>query len=128
MKSPEKMQPDDVSSTSNSGIEPSIQVSEASTSSAQQAAPSLTPPDTASSQGGIGTAVWNTDKRVNGLYSTFNARNSWMSITGTGWVKLGTTTDSACEAMTILAAHARTKLSRLDYAIDAGVTTEMYAW
>lgn len=129
MKSPERM-PDDIASISNSGTEPSIQVSEAGASSlAQEIAPSQTPPDTASGQGGgIGATVSYTDKRVNGLYTTFNARNSWMSITGTGWVKLATASDSACEAMTILAAHARTKLSRLDYVHDGTIATEVYAW
>jgi hypothetical protein len=51
-----------------------------------------------------------------------------MSIAGTGWVRLANSSDSACEAMTILAAHARAKSCRIDYAVDAGLTTEIYVW
>jgi hypothetical protein len=96
--------------------------------SSSEAAPTLAPPTLDSKEDAFGAAVWNSDKRVNGLYSTFNGRNSWMSIAGTGWVKLTTASDSACEAMTILAANARAKNTRIDYAVDGGLTTEMYVW
>ncbi len=130
MTSPQKNPPTDGAVTvAVNGTPPSLPISESSKSALDvMTAPTLTPPTSASQNDAIGAAVWNTDKRVNGLYTTFNARNSWMSINGTGWVKLTTNTDAACEAMTILASAARAKNSRIDYAIDAGVTTEIYVW
>lgn len=133
MKAPEKSQPNEQATFSGEGAAaPSIQVTEAhSASSASSAGEGPTQDPPASSSSGdqsYGAAVWASDKRVNALYHTKDARNSWMSITGTGWVKLTTVSDSASEAMTILAAHARTKNCRLDYATDGGVTTEIYVW
>jgi hypothetical protein len=131
MKSPEKSLPSEMAAGSSSGNAPDIQVPEGgtSTASSEGAAPTLTPPSQSSAGNtAFGAAVWATDKRVNGLYNTQDARNSWMSIAGTGWVKLATASDSACEAMTVLAAHARLKNCRIDYAVDANLTTEIYVW
>lgn len=130
MTSPQKTPPTDGSVTvAVNGTPPTIQVSESrKTAIDTTTAPTLTPPAESAQTGAVGAAVWNTDKRVNGLYATFNGRNSWMSIAGTGWVRLATGSDSACEAMTILASTARAKNFRIDYAVDAGVTTEMYIW
>lgn len=128
MKSPEKSLPEE-QSASGSGNAPDINISEASSAAeAEGAAPSLTPPAQSGQNDSFGAAVWQSDKRVNGLYHTKDARNSWMSITGIGWVKLATASDSACEAMTVLATHARLKSCRIDYAVDAGLTTEIYVW
>ena len=110
---------------------PTIQVENSALTAADNAgnaAPSQNPPAQSGQEGAFGAAVMNSDKRVNGLYTTLNARNSWMSIVGVGWVKLTTTSDSACEAMTILASNARVKSTRIDYAVDGGLTTEMYVW
>jgi hypothetical protein len=127
MKAPEKTLPAEVASSSATA--PDIEISNVKVESlVQEFAPSKQPPQEALEAGGFGAAVWATDKRVNGLYTTLNARNSWMSIAGTGWVKLGTATDSACEAMTICASHARVKNCRIDYAVDGGIVTEMYIW
>lgn len=131
MTSPQKTPPADgaVGTVVVNGTPPSIQVSEARKETVDStAAPTLMPPASAGQNEGIGAAVWNTDKRVNGLYTTHHARNSWMSIAGVGWVRLATSHDSACEAMTILASTARAKNFRIDYAVDASLTTEMYIW
>ena len=131
MKSPDKSLPTEMAASS-SGNAPDIKVSDSAASSSSASddskAPTLTPPSQASGDNAFGAAVWATDKRVNALYNTQDARNSWMSIAGTGWVKLTTVSDSACEAMTVLAAHARLKSCRIDYAVDAGLTTEIYVW
>jgi len=126
MKSPEKNLPSDVNVFD--GNEPDVIVTKSSSAAfADQEAPTQTPPETVAGEA-FGAAVWNSDKRVNALYTTYHARNSWMSIAGKGWVKLTTASDSACEAMTILAAQARIKNARIDYATDTGEVTEMYIW
>lgn len=129
MTNPQKSPP--ASATAGTDEKPTIQVTDSiNTFSAGQDndAPTLTPPAQSDQQDAFGAAVMNQDKRVNGLYATAGGRNSWMSIAGTGWVKLTTVTDSACEAMTILAGAARAKSTRIDYAIDGGLTTEVYVW
>jgi hypothetical protein len=126
MKSPEKNLPSDVNVFD--GNEPEVVVTKfTAASSMELEAPTQTPPEAAAGEA-FGVAVWNSDKRVNALYNTYHARNSWMSIAGTGWVKLTTASDSACEAMSILAAQAKVKNARIDYATDAGQVTEMYIW
>lgn len=92
-------------------------------------APQLSPPAvTEGEETAFGAAVWSTDKRVNALYTTLHARNSWMSIAGVGWKKLATGSDSACEAMTQLAAHCREKNCRIDFSEENGLVNEIYVW
>jgi hypothetical protein len=130
MKAPEKTLPVEAAATAGSANAPDIEISNMNFSSLvdDTSAPSQAPPEIAIQGGAFGAAVWANDKRVNGLYNTYHARNSWMSIAGTGWVKLATATDSACESMTILATHARIKQCRMDYAVENGITVEMYVW
>lgn len=129
MTNPQKSPPASVAA--KTAETPTIQVADsvgASNMSLSSDAPTLTPPALNDQEGAFGAAVMNQDKRVNGLYATAGGRNSWMSIAGTGWVRLTTVTDSACEAMTVLAGAARAKSTRIDYAIDGGLTTEVYIW
>lgn len=133
MKSPEKLQPAGIG-IANGGSNadaPTLDVTEATKTSVASVAdaPKLTPPERATA--GItaaSTGVWSADKRVNGLYTTFNARNSWMSIIGIGWKKLATNSDSANEAMSLLAAHCREKNCRIDFSEDNGEVKEIYVW
>ena len=94
-------------------------------------APKLTPPAAAiteSGQEGITAAVWQNDKRVSGLYTTFHARNSWMHIVGLGWKRVSNTNDSSQEAMNLLASHCREKNCRIDFAEENGIVKEIYVW
>ena len=129
MKSPQKNGPVEGSSLVESkvGDAPTIKIEDAISANMADNAPSLTPPKS-SEVTSFGAGVWNNDKRVNGLYSTHDARNAWMSIVGVGWVKLATSNDSTNEAMTILASHARVKNSQINYSVDAGLVNEMYVW
>lgn len=68
------------------------------------------------------------DKRVTGLFTTFNSRNSYMFIAGLGWKKLATGSDSSQEAMNTLAAHCREKGSRIDFSEENGLVKEIYVW
>jgi hypothetical protein len=132
MKTPEKIPPAGVAITNgNSDTNaPTINVSQtAFTSLASTAnAPQLDPPELKEGVTAYEASVWSTDKRVNGLYTTLHARNSWMSVAGIGWKKLTTANDSACEAMTQLAAHCREKNCRIDFSEENGLVNEIYVW
>lgn len=129
MKSPQINNPVEgsITSTSDTGEVPSIKIENSALMSLGDNAPTQTPPS-ASSASTFTAGVWNNDKRVNGLYSTADAHNSWMSVVGVGWVKLATSNDSANEAMTVLASHARVKNSQINYSVDASLVNEMYVW
>lgn len=92
-----------------------------------QEAPALTPPEAAFAEQGV--LAWQSDKRVNALWSINQTRNTWLSVTGIGWKKLMNGSDSAVTAMTILASHAKQTQCRLDYRDEAdGLVREIYVW
>jgi hypothetical protein len=79
--------------------------------------------------GGGGGTTWNTDKRVRGLWSTNQNRNSWVYLTDIGWKKLVNNSDTSIVAMTILAANARQTQTRIDTREEAdGMIYEIYLW
>jgi hypothetical protein len=95
-----------------------------------EAVPIFDPPSAISgeTEDSFGAGVWNNNKRVNALFSANETRNSWMGIAGTGWVKLANDTDSANEALTVLAAAAKVKSSPVNYLLDGGKVTQIYVW
>lgn len=111
---------------------PSLIVESANSSSivsGNEAVPILDPPAASGAmEDSFGAGVWNNDKRVNALFSTNDARNSWMNVVGTGWVKLANTIDSANEALTVLATTAKVKNSPINYLLDGGQVTQIYVW
>lgn len=91
-------------------------------------APSANPP-TIQAGANVGAAVWHSDKRVNGLWSINENRNSWVSLEGVGFKRLSTATDSGIVALTMLSAHAR-QLQR-SYSCreeSDGMIHEAYVW
>ena len=131
MKSPEKIPPvQSGNNTGNSSNAPTLEITEAAITGMEleTGAPRLSPPERAEGVQSFGAAVWQTDKRVNGLYTTLNARNSWMNVAGMGWKKLNDTNDSSNEAMTALAAHCREKVCRIDFSEENGLVKEIYVW
>ena len=134
MKSPENIPPtqgnNSVANGSSTATAPTINITEAAVAGMEleSAAPKLSPPEKLEGVTAFEAAVWNTDKRVNGLYTTFNPRNSWMSIVGLGWKKLATGSDSATETMTMFAAHCREKNCRIDFSEENGLVKEIYVW
>lgn len=96
----------------------------------RESAPTLDPPFAVNETTplGFGAGVWNNDKKVNGLFSTNQTRNSWMSIADTGWVKLDDKLDSVNAAFTILASSAKVKNSSINYLLDGEQVTEIYVW
>lgn len=101
-----------------------------STLSGTEAVPLLDPPfaQSGSSEESFGVGVWNNDKRTNGLFSANETRNSWMSVAGTGWVKLANNIDSANEALTIFSTAAKVKNSPINYLLDGGQVIQIYVW
>ncbi len=100
-----------------------------STDSGSEAVPILDPPAASSAtEDSFGAGVWNNNKKVNALFSTNETRNSWMSVVGTGWVKLANNIDSANEALTVLASAAKVKNSPINYLLDGGQVTQIYVW
>lgn len=97
--------------------------------SGSEAVPTLDPPAASSAtEDSFGAGVWNNNKKVNALFSTNETRNSWMSVVGTGWVKLANNIDSANEALTVLASAAKVKNSPINYLLDGGQVTQIYVW
>ncbi len=90
-------------------------------------APTETPPEEVT----VTTEVtaWQSDKRINALWSIDEPRNSWVGVAGLGWRKLKNTSDSAITAMTVLAAHGKQLNCRVDLREEAdGMIHEMYVW
>jgi hypothetical protein len=86
------------------------------------ARPTVPPP------GGEEAPGWHSGKKITGLWSTNERRNSWIGVQGLGWKKLANNSDSAVVALTMLAAHARLTGGNVDIKEDAEQITEIYAW
>jgi hypothetical protein len=76
-----------------------------------------------------GVSAWQNNKRITGLWSINENRNSWVGVDGIGWKKLANNSDSAIVALTMLSSHAREKGSAVDYREESdGMIYEMYVW
>src|SRR2546423_9373857 len=92
---------------------------------AGDAAPSIRPPDGV----GAGITAWLNNKRITGLWTINQNRNSWVAVDGVGWKRLANNSDSAIVALTTLGSHAREKNSVVNYREEAdGMIHEMYVW
>jgi hypothetical protein len=99
--------------------------------SAAQAAPTAEPPaGAAAAAAGVGAVgVWQSNKRIDMLWSINQNRNSWVGVQGVGWKKLSNASDSAIVALTALSGHARQLQSPVYYREEAdGMIHEMYIW
>lgn len=92
------------------------------------AMPTLEPPQTNGAQAG-GVGAWVSGKTVNALWSMNQNRNTWVSIAGIGWKRLGTASDSGIMALTMLMAHAKQNQVTINYREEAdGLIHEVYVW
>lgn len=130
MKSPDKTPPVIENEVLHVSLAPTQEISEAAIKGMEleAAIPSLTPPQQGEAVSAVEAAVWHNNKRVNGLYTTLHARNSWMSIVGMNWKRLSVSNDSSSQAMTQLAAHCREKSCRIDFAEENNLVKEIYVW
>ena len=112
----------------------SVSTSIGTDTSASAAAPSAVPPVPAAGEaltgtGGIGASVWVPGKKINALWTINENRNSWVSVAGTGWVKLANNSDSAIVAFTMLGANAKVTQGSVSYRQEAdGMVHEIYVW
>jgi len=73
--------------------------------------------------------VWVNGKKINALWSINENRNSWVGVTGVGWVKLANNNDTAIVALTMLGADAKITQGTVNYRQESdGMIHEMYVW
>ncbi len=93
--------------------------------------PSEVPPAYAAEEkdeGAYGAAVWHNGKKITGLWSKNENRNSWIGVSGLGWKKLANNSDTAVVALTMLSAHAKQVGSTVNLKVDSGQVKELYVW
>jgi hypothetical protein len=76
----------------------------------------------------MGETGWNNSKKVSGLWSINQDKNSWAAISGMGWKKLANNSNSAVIALTILASHALQTGHIINFREENGQIKEIYAW
>ena len=77
----------------------------------------------------VGVTAWLSNKKINGLWSINQNRNTWIGVSGVGWKKLANNSDSAIVALTMLSAHALEKGSVVNYREESdGMIHEIYVW
>lgn len=93
---------------------------------ALEAAPTLEPSAVAA---GEAIGLWQSNKQVDALYSTYAARFSWMHVAGGPWRRFSPVSDSGVAALAFLAAHARDRGRPVNYREEADqLIHEMYVW
>ncbi len=80
------------------------------------------------SEEGFGAGVWQNSKKIAGLWTKAETRNSWANVTDLGWKKFYSGSDTAVVAMTILAAQALEKQSLVNVLIENDQIVEIYVW
>lgn len=84
-------------------------------------------PDTVSAVGEV--AAWLNNQTLAWLWAINQNCNSWVGVSGVGWVKLSNSSDSGIVALTVLAAHAKQSGAIVNYRQEAdGMIHEMYVW
>jgi hypothetical protein len=94
-------------------------------------APVLTPPTAMAGLGGeeeVAAAGWHSGKAITRTYHS-GANNSWIALAGVGWRRISPANESACGAMTIIAAHAVDNGRNVNaYEGDDGHIHQLYCW
>jgi hypothetical protein len=80
------------------------------------------------SEEGFGAGVWQNNKKIAGLWTKAETRNSWLNVTDLGWKKIFNGSDTAIVAITIVAAQALEKQSPVNVLIENDQVIEIYAW
>lgn len=92
--------------------------------------PKFGPPGTATDAAlAEGIGAWKVGAKVGALFASNQNRNGWMWVVGTGWKKLGGTTDLAHTGLCQLARLARDTNASINYRDEAdGLVHEIYVW
>jgi hypothetical protein len=80
------------------------------------------------SEDGFGAGVWQNNKKIAGLWTKAETRNSWANVTDLGWKKIFSGSDTAVVAISILAAQALEKQSLVNVLIENDQIIEIYVW
>ena len=91
-------------------------------------APTESPPTAVGEEREGFGAVWHNNKKITGLWTSNQNRNSWFYVEGVGWKKIADNSDTAVVALTILASHALQTGVNVNALEDAGKVTQIYAW
>ena len=81
--------------------------------------------------GGVAVDVgaWQSNKKVDSLWTINQDRNSWVGINGIGWKKLSGPDETSLSALTMLVAHARATGSPVNYRDESDTLIhEVYVW
>ena len=104
-------------------------IASAAGAAAGEVAPTLQPPGVAGAAAADGVGLWQTNKQVDALYSTYAARFSWMHVASGPWRRFSPTSDSGVAALALLAAHARDRGRPVNFREEADqLIHEMYVW
>lgn len=107
---------------------PPVEMAVTAASVESQMEPTLVPPQT-EAKTDTGVTAWQNNQKITALWSNNANRNVWAYVANVGWKKMADNSDSAAMAFNILAAHARTKASVVNYRDEAdGKIYEMYVW
>jgi len=80
------------------------------------------------SEDGFGAGVWYNTKKVTGIWTKAETRNSWLAISDLGWKKIYSGSDSAVVALEMLGAQALEKQSTVNVLIENDQIIEIYVW
>jgi hypothetical protein len=73
--------------------------------------------------------TWQSAKHVVNQWTINQDRNSWIGISGIGWQKLSTASDSGCVALTMLASNAIITKATVNYRTESdGMVHEIYVF
>lgn len=73
--------------------------------------------------------TWQSGKKFVNQWTINQDRNSWIGVSGIGWQKLSTASDSGCAALTALASNAIITKASVNYRTESdGMIHEMYVF
>ncbi len=83
-----------------------------------------------SAQAAVAAATtWQSAKQIVNQWTINQDRNSWIGVSGIGWQKLSTASDSGCVALTMLGSNAIITKASVNYRTESdGMVHEMYVF
>jgi hypothetical protein len=97
--------------------------------SANQAMPAHAVAGVAAQAATTAGTTWQNQKTIVDQWTINQDRNSWMGVTGIGWQKLSTASDSGCIALTLLAGNALISKAPVNYRTESdGMVHEIYVF
>jgi len=73
--------------------------------------------------------TWQSGKNIVNQWTINQDRNSWIGVSGIGWQKLSTASDSGCVSLTMLASNALISKASVSYRTESdGMVHEIYVF